>query len=176
MHDAIGSCLEGWSFFRAIGGALHCLLFSSSHRQRVIGVSNQSIRSVLVGNMAESGSKKPMSPSEFFAKIYGDSKSPSESSSSAVTSPHHRASREFPLSASNRWTEASSVAAAAQQNEPCWMYPAWHPDFWTARSFYNPLDITPALTALSTFQNLLNFAIERLGVYGFHNSIDDCNA
>ena len=93
--------------------------------------------------MAESSSKKPMSPSEFFAKIYGanDSKSQSESSSSAVTSPHP---------ASNRWTETNGVENT-RQSEPCWMYPAWHPDFWAARSFYNPLDITPALTALSTF-------------------------
>jgi len=87
--------------------------------------------------------KKPMSPSEFFAKIYGDPEENNKTSSSPSTSIQESTHQDDP---------------SVLQLPTVWPYhhPHWHPAElaamanWT-RPFYsnNPLELPPALTALS---------------------------
>lgn len=100
------------------------------------------------GGAAAAVKKQPMSPSEFFAKIYGD----------ASASTEHNKSAEETISLQERPQQ--------ETKEPSWLYhPHWaaaaaaaasaasHPGLinWSSRPFYNPLQLPPALTALSIY-------------------------
>ena len=100
-----------------------------------------------------SGTKKPMSPSEFFAKIYGTDR---PTTSTAVTEQNaaqvvtHRPAQDSLLD---------------PHRPPSWLDPPWSPEFWASagsRSFYNPLALPPALTALSINSFQLEIIEKRL--------------
>ncbi|XP_057381623.1 homeobox protein rough-like [Daphnia carinata] len=107
--------------------------------------------------------KVPMSPSEFFAKIYGtDRKSADDSCSSAEEAKSTASGMQIVTHRSSLAETAhpSSPAAAALQQQrsvsatsPWHLYPSWNPEhlFWASRnqgSFFDPLSLPPALTAL----------------------------
>lgn len=106
--------------------------------------------------------KVPMSPSEFFAKIYGtDRKSADSSSSTEEDKPTASGMQIVTHRSLTETAHPSSLAAIALQQHrsvsatSSWhLYPSWNPEqlFWASRnqgSFFDPLSLPPALTALS---------------------------
>ncbi|XP_046654704.1 homeobox protein rough-like [Daphnia pulicaria] len=104
---------------------------------------------------SQSGSAKkvPMTPSEFFAKIYGGADRP-PADASAGGAPTSTANNPAGAQA-----DRPSVSVLQQQHQPransAWhLYPPWNADqlFWASGvnqgSFFNPLSLPPALTAL----------------------------
>ncbi len=102
-----------------------------------------------------------MTPSEFFAKIYGGADRPPADASGGA-----------PTSAANPAGAQASISAL-QQHQPrgnsAWhLYPPWNADqlFWASGvnqgSFFNPLSLPPALTALST-NNVYIFTEQNFG-------------
>lgn len=93
---------------------------------------------------ANTNKKVPMSPSEFFAKIYGTSTNNSSTSSTTTTT-----------------TTVDTDESVQQQRgtiTSTWhLYPPWNaadPLFWASSginrgTYFNPLSLPPALTALS---------------------------
>ncbi|XP_045023041.1 homeobox protein rough [Daphnia magna] len=105
--------------------------------------------------------KVPMSPSEFFAKIYGtDRKSADSSSSTEEDKPTASGMQIVTHRSLTETAHSSSLAAIALQQHrsvsatSSWhLYPSWNPEqlFWASRnqgSFFDPLSLPPALTAL----------------------------
>ena len=90
-----------------------------------------------------SSKKVPMSPSEFFAKIYGSPSANSSTSSNTTTTTVD--------------TDESSVQQQRGTITSTWhLYPPWNaadPLFWATGinrgTYFNPLSLPPALTALS---------------------------
>ncbi|KAK4014237.1 hypothetical protein OUZ56_026767 [Daphnia magna] len=106
--------------------------------------------------------KVPMSPSEFFAKIYGtDRKSADSSSSTEEDKPTASGMQIVTHRSLTETAHPSSLAAIALQQHrsvsatSSWhLYPSWNPEqlFWASRnhgSFFDPLSLPPALTALN---------------------------
>ncbi len=123
---------------------------------------SNSIRVMAMATSSQSGSAKkvPMTPSEFFAKIYGGADRPPADASAGAA----------PTSTANNPAGAQadrpSISALQQQhhqpraNSAWHLYPPWNADqlFWASGvnqgSFFNPLSLPPALTALSTNKNI----------------------
>lgn len=112
-------------------------------------------------NSDGSGKKVPMSPSEFFAKIYGTDRKCADSSRSAEENISTAAGMQIGTQRSSTEMGQSSLAAVALQQQRvatttnAWhLYPSWNAEqlFWASRnpgSFFDPLSLPPALTALS---------------------------
>lgn len=114
--------------------------------------------------------KVPMSPSEFFAKIYGtDRKSADSSSSTEEDKPTASGMQIVTHRSLTETAHPSSLAAIALQQHrsvsatSSWhLYPSWNPEqlFWASRnhgSFFDPLSLPPALTA--AHERVINFRI-----------------
>lgn len=116
------------------------------NRQSIVGVRQSECGSSTMAMATPNGPKKPMSPSEFFAKIYGDNR-PTSSTSAEVD----RDISNVTDVVNHKPIEQDNPVLTAQQQRTAWLYPAWNPEFWTQgnRPFYNPLSLPPALTALS---------------------------
>lgn len=117
---------------------------ANCYRQSIANVRQWPSASTMA--LSNSGAKKPMSPSEFFAKIYGNDRNTTSDTSSSTD--HDVATGQVvqlrpPL---------EHIPVQRESSSATWLYPAWNPaDFWTpsTRPFYNPLALPPALTALS---------------------------
>ena len=94
------------------------------------------------GGAAVAVKKQPMSPSEFFAKIYGDASASTEHKSTEETSLQERLPQQETKEPSwlyhPHWAAAAAASAASHPGLIDW-----------SRPFYNPLQLPPALTALS---------------------------
>lgn len=91
------------------------------------------------------GAKKPMSPSEFFAKIYGNDRNTTSDTSSSTD-------RNVATEQVTQSRPALEAIPVQNPTSATWLYPSWNSaDFWTPSThpFYNPLALPPALTALS---------------------------
>ena len=103
---------------------------------------------------SSNGVKKPMSPSEFFAKIYGEESNRATTTTNAITS-----------SVSSPETSSSqSVANQLRAASTTWFYPTWNPEYWSSANpaFYSSLPLPPALTALSNSIHIFLFRILNL--------------
>lgn len=103
---------------------------------------------------SSNGAKKPMSPSEFFAKIYGEERNRATTTTNAITS-----------SVSSPETSSSQLSAnQLRAASTTWFYPTWNPEYWSSANpaFYSSLPLPPALTALSNSIHILLFRILNL--------------